>query len=95
MGVPVVDPIDPTHTNVIGYGEFLLLANGPGTSNFYASTTNGNDPYCAIYVGTYVIGSPDPGTGGTSESPDQTSFHTLCQVTASRITMRSALSKPL
>ena len=66
IGVPVVDPVDPTHTNVIGYGEFLLLANGPGTSNFYASTTNGNDPYCAIYAGTYVVGSPDPGTGGTS-----------------------------
>jgi len=65
MGVPVVDPVDPTHTNVIGYGEFLLLANGPGTSDAYGKI-GGNDPYCALYVGTYVIGSPDPGTGGTS-----------------------------
>ena len=62
----MVDPVDPTHTNVIGYGEFLLLANGPGSSNFYGSTTNGNSPYCAIYVGTYLIGSTGPGTGGTT-----------------------------
>jgi hypothetical protein len=65
IGVPVVDPLDPTHTNVIGYGEFLLLADGPGTSNVYANV-NGNEPYCALYVGTYVVGSSDPGTGGTS-----------------------------
>jgi len=66
LAVPVVDPINPNTTNVIGYGVFLLLANGPGTSNYYQSTTNGNEPYCAIYAGTYDIGSPNPGVGGTS-----------------------------
>ena len=66
LAVPVVDPTDPNTTSVIGYGVFLLLANGPGSSNYYFSTTNGNDPYCAIYAGTYNIGSPNPGVGGTS-----------------------------
>ena len=66
LGVPIVDPLDPTHTTVIGFGQFLLLANGPGPSNYYTKTTNGNDPYCAIYVGTYNIGGSGPGTGGTT-----------------------------
>jgi len=66
LAVPVVDPTDPNTTSVIGYGVFLLLANGPGTSNYYKSSTNGNDPYCAIYAGTYNVGSPNPGAGGAS-----------------------------
>lgn len=66
--VPIVDPVDSTHTNVIGYGVFLLLANGPGQSNYYTRTTNGNDPFCAIYAGTYTVGSINPGVGGTSGS---------------------------
>jgi Flp pilus assembly protein TadG len=66
LAVPIVDPTDPNTTSVIGYGVFLLLANGPGTSNYYKSSTNGNDPYCAIYAGTYNVGSPDPGAGGAS-----------------------------
>ncbi len=61
LAVPVVDPTDPNTTSVIGYGVFLLLANGPGTSNYYKSSTNGNDPYCAIYAGTYNVGSPESG----------------------------------
>ena len=65
MAVPVVNPIDPTHTTVIGYGVFLLLANGPA-SDFYKSTTNGNEPYCALYAGTYVVGGTGPGTGGST-----------------------------
>ena len=64
--VPIVDPLDPTHTNVIGYGQFLLMANGPGASNYYARTTNGADPYCALYAGTYNVGSTGPGTGGST-----------------------------
>ena len=64
--VPIVDPVDPTHTNVIGYGQFLLLANGPGTTNYYTRTTNGNDPFCAIYAGSYNVGSTGPGGGGTT-----------------------------
>ena len=63
---PIVDPLDPTRTNVTGYGQFLLLANGPGTSNYYTKTTNGNDPYCAIYAGPYNLGSTGPGAGGTT-----------------------------
>ena len=66
LAVPIVDPVDTTHTNVIGFGQFLLYANGPGTSNYYTKTTNGNDPYCAIYVGPYNIGSTNPGAGGTT-----------------------------
>ena len=66
LAVPVVDPIDVNTTSVIGYGVFLLLANGPGTSDYYKSTTNGNEPYCAIYAGTYVVGGTGPGTGGTA-----------------------------
>ena len=66
MAAPIVDPLDPTHTNVIGYGQFLLLANGPGTSNYYTRTTNGNEPFCAIYAGPYNVGSTSPGAGGTT-----------------------------
>lgn len=66
--VPIVDPVDPTHTNVIGYGVFLLLANGPGASNYYTKTTNGNDPFCALYAGTYTVGSINPGVGGAAGS---------------------------
>lgn len=66
LGVPIVDPMSSSQTNVIGYGQFLLLANGPGVSTYYAKGTNGNDPYCAIYTGTYNVGGTGPGTGGTS-----------------------------
>ena len=66
MAVPIVDPVDPTHTNVIGYGQFLLLANGPGTSDYYKKTTGGSDPYCALYAGPYNIGSTNPGAGGST-----------------------------
>ena len=62
--VPIVDPLDPAHTNVVGYGLFFLLANGPGTSNYYTRTTNGNDPFCALYAGTYTVGSINPGVNG-------------------------------
>jgi hypothetical protein len=66
LPIPIVDPTDPTHTTVIGYGQFLLLANGPGTSNYYTRNTNGNDPFCAIYAGPYNIGSISPGAGGST-----------------------------
>ncbi len=64
--VPIVDPVDPTHTNIIGYGLFLLLANGPGASNYYQTNTHGNEPYCALYVGSYAIGSVNSGAGGST-----------------------------
>ncbi len=66
LPAPIVDPLDPSHTNVIGYGQFLLLANGPGTSDYYKKNTNGNDPYCALYAGPYNVGSTNPGAGGTT-----------------------------
>jgi hypothetical protein len=66
LGVPIVDPLSPSQTIVIGYGQFLLRANGPGTSTYYKSSATGNDPYCAIYTGPYNIGGTGPGTGGTT-----------------------------
>lgn len=66
LPIPIVNPVNPTTTTVLGYGLFLLTANGPGTSNYYAKNTNGNDPFCASYVGPYNIGSISPGAGGSS-----------------------------
>jgi hypothetical protein len=65
MPVIVVRPVSATRTDVVGYGQFLLYANGP-PSNYYAHSTNGNDAFCAIYVGPYNIGSLNPGTGGST-----------------------------
>jgi hypothetical protein len=65
LPVAIVDPVDPTHTNVIGYGVFLLLANG-SPSDYYKKNTNGNSPYCAIYVGSYNIGSSGAGVGSST-----------------------------
>jgi hypothetical protein len=58
----IVDPVDTSHTTVIGYGQFLLLASGT-PSDYYKRTTTGNDPFCALYVGPYNIGSRGPGVG--------------------------------
>jgi Flp pilus assembly protein TadG len=65
LPVAIVDPVDPTHTNVIGFGQFLLLANG-SPSDYYKKTTNGNSPYCALYVGPYNIGSDGSGAGSST-----------------------------
>jgi len=65
LPVAIVDPVDPTHTNVIGYGQFLLLANG-SPSDYYKKYGNGNSPYCAIYAGPLNIGSLGPGAGGST-----------------------------
>lgn len=66
--VPVVDPQNVNQTIVQGWGAFLLESNG-SSSNWYEKNTNGNDGYCAIYLGPYTVGSNDPGgassgTGG-------------------------------
>ena len=63
ISVPIVDPVDTNHTNVIGYGVFLLYASKTqnGNSNYYKHNQNGNDPYCAMYAGCYLVGSPNPG----------------------------------
>src|SRR4029077_3553917 len=34
LPVAIVDPVDPEHTTVIGFGQFLLQANG-SPSNYY------------------------------------------------------------
>jgi len=65
LPVPVVDPTDPTHTTVLGFGQFLLYTNG-ANSDYYKKTANGNDPFCAIYAGPYQIGSISPGGGGST-----------------------------
>lgn len=62
LPVPIVDPLDPTHTKVLGFGQFLLLSNGK--SDYYKKNTNGNDPFCAIYAGNYLIGGTGSGAGG-------------------------------
>ena len=63
--VAIVDPVDPAHTYVSGYGMFLLLTNA-SPSDYYVKKTNGNDPYCAVYAGPYNIGGIGPGAGGTT-----------------------------
>ena len=65
LPVAIVHPVDPSHTTVIGYGQFLLYSNG-SPSNYYQKTGNGNSPYCALYAGPYNIGSIGPGVGGTT-----------------------------
>lgn len=65
LPVAIVNPVDATHTNVLGFGQFLLLADG-APSDYYKKNGNGNSPYCALYVGPYNIGSTNPGTGGST-----------------------------
>lgn len=65
LPVPIVDPTDTTHTIVSGFGQFLLLSNG-SPSDYYKKSSNGNDPFCAIYAGYWNIGSSGTGTGGAS-----------------------------
>jgi len=65
LPVAIVTPVDPSHTTVIGFGVFLLLSNG-SPSDYYKTNTNGNSPYCALYVGPYTIGASGPGVGGSS-----------------------------
>ena len=65
LPVPIVDPQDPTHTTVIGFGQFLLYTNG-ANSDYYKKAANGNDPFCAIYAGPYQVGSISPGAGGST-----------------------------
>ena len=65
LPVPIVDPTDPTHTTVLGFGQFLLYTNG-ANSDYYKKGANGNDPFCAMYAGPYQIGSISPGAGGST-----------------------------
>ena len=65
LPVAVVNPVDQNHTFVTGFGTFLLQSNG-SNSDYYKKNTNGNSPYCAMYVGPYNLGSSGPGTGGST-----------------------------
>jgi Flp pilus assembly protein TadG len=61
IAIPVVNPT-AAGTTVVGYGSFLLVSNGT-PSNSYMSG-DGNDPFCAVYVGPYVLGSNSSGGSG-------------------------------
>lgn len=67
LALPIVNPT-PSGTIVVGYGSFFLLsdANGGHPASSFYKNTNGNDPFCAVYVGPYVQGSETQGgsTGG-------------------------------
>jgi Flp pilus assembly protein TadG len=67
MPVPMVYP-NSTGSQVVGYGMFLLesdQSSAGGSSGYYAGGT-GNDPYCAIYAGAWIIGATNGGVGSTS-----------------------------
>lgn len=63
MPVPVVNPTSTVNSPVLGYAQVLLVTNG-ASSNYYRRITNGNDPFCALYAGPYVVGGTNPGVGG-------------------------------
>jgi len=66
MLVPIVDPTAVGTSTILGFGQFMLYTNGV-PSNYYKHNSNGNDPYCAVYVGPFVLNADNPGgaTGGT------------------------------
>ena len=75
MPIPMVYPNANNTTTVVGYGQFLLMSNisSAGTSDYYqkgdggiTSKGTGNDPYCAIYAGAWILGSTNGGVGSTS-----------------------------
>jgi Flp pilus assembly protein TadG len=67
MPVPMVYP-NSTGSQVVGYGMFLLESNvsSSGSSSSYYAAGKGNDPYCAIYAGAWVVGATNGGVGSTS-----------------------------
>jgi Flp pilus assembly protein TadG len=65
MVVPILSVDSDTVTTVVGWGAVLLYTNG-SNSNYYKQT-NGNEPFCAVYMGPYVVGSTNSG-GATSGS---------------------------
>lgn len=62
IALPIANPT-ASATFVVGYASFFLLSNATPSkdSNWYAKSTTGNDPYCAVYVGPYVLGSTSSG----------------------------------
>jgi hypothetical protein len=69
--VPLLKPNSATDTDAIAYGQYLLETNAKVTggslnpSNLYTQN-NGNDAWCAIYAGQAVLGSNNPGAGGST-----------------------------
>jgi Flp pilus assembly protein TadG len=69
--VPLLKPLSVTDTDAIAYGQYMLESNAKMTggslqaSNLYTQN-NGNDAWCAIYVGTLDFGQVGPGVGGTT-----------------------------
>jgi Putative Flp pilus-assembly TadE/G-like len=66
MPVPMVYP-NSTGSQVVGYGMFLLESNvtSAGSSSSYYAAGTGNDPYCAIFAGPWVMGATNGGVGGS------------------------------
>jgi Flp pilus assembly protein TadG len=64
LTVPVLDPVDATTTNAIGYAQFMLETNHTPSDNY--TKLNGNQAWCAIYAGPLDLGSVTPGVGGSS-----------------------------
>lgn len=65
MAVPVVTPVSVggvAEGYTLAFASFLLLSNG-SPSNYYAAG-NGNDPFCAVYVGPYVQSATGIGASG-------------------------------
>lgn len=62
MIVPILYPQSVTQTTVLGFGAVLLYSDGSPSSQYYRSHTNGNSPFCALYLGPWVAGSNTTGT---------------------------------
>ena len=65
IALPVVTPLNVggnAEGYVLAYASFLLISNG-NPSNYYAAG-NGNDPFCAVYVGSYTQGATGTGASG-------------------------------
>lgn len=62
MLIPVLNPESSAVTSVSGFAAVLLYNDGSTSSNYYRSGTNGNSPFCAVYLGPYVAGSNTRGT---------------------------------
>ncbi len=63
MLVPILNPVSPTVTTVLGFGAILLKT----TSSNYYQGNHGNEGYCAEYLGPYTVGGKSSGgnTNGT------------------------------
>ena len=67
MAMPMVYPNSAGTSPVVGYGMFLLESDqttAGGSSGYYAGG-KGNDPYCAIFAGPWVMGATNGGVGGS------------------------------